>query len=299
MRDNRAKEKAERCPMSQKIPEKLPNFLRDAGFGEIRAIEKINAGHMNQSFRLRTANEQSLILKQNFEAQPRLFEYEADGLKVLADAGMRSPKVLTFGDEFLLLEDLGDYPKGDWEEFGRAVALLHRHTNEKFGFHYDNYLGSLPQINTWMDDGHAFFGQNRVLRYLSEERCAAVLSTQDRRDLERFVQRLPDLVPKQPASLLHGDLWHTNMLFDSEGKAAVIDPAVYYGWAEAELSQTRQYGVVPQVFYDAYNEVNPLENGWWERLELLTIRQCMAVLAFFGNQYNTLEELRGVMAKFL
>jgi fructosamine-3-kinase len=64
------------------------------------------------------------------------------------------------------------------------------------------------------------------------------------------------------------------------------------------LSQTRQYGKVPQLFYDAYNEVNPLHEGWWERLELLTIRQCMAVLAFFGNQYNTLEELRGVIAKF-
>jgi fructosamine-3-kinase len=55
---------------------------------------------------------------------------------------------------------------------------------------------------------------------------------------------------------------------------------------------------VPREFFDAYVEVRPLAEGWWDRLELLTIRQIMAVLAFFGNQYNTVKELRGVLDKF-
>lgn len=46
------------------------------------------------------------------------------------------------------------------------------------------------------------------------------------------------------------------------------------------------------------NEANSLYEGWWERLELLYIRQHMAVLAFFGNQYNTLQQLRDVISKF-
>src|SRR5690349_7185866 len=94
--------------MPTEISEHIRPFLADAGFGEISVIEKINAGHMNQSFRLRTSTDQRLVLKQNFEAQPHLFEYEAAGLKVLAEAGMRTPEVFAFGNDFLLLEDLGE-----------------------------------------------------------------------------------------------------------------------------------------------------------------------------------------------
>lgn len=284
------------------VPNAVVNFLANEGLGEIASVTPLTGGVIHQTRRIHTDAQASFVLKQNGDAPARLFECEADGLKALHDAGARTPTVYAVGADFLLLEDLGtqtiDAP--DWEKYGRAVAHLHRHTHDRFGFDHDNFLGPLPQINTWTDDGHEFFGQFRVLRYLSEPRCEAIMTPQDRQDLERLVKRLPDLVPYQPPSLIHGDLWHTNMMVDAQHTPAMIDPAVYYGWPEAELSQTRQYGdgVVPQVFYDAYNEVNPLAAGWWERLELLYIRQLMALNAFFGNQYDTLGQLRAVMAKF-
>jgi fructosamine-3-kinase len=286
--------------MLQNIPNAVVTFLADQVFGEVTSATVLTGGHANQARRLTTSGAVHFILKQNEGSEDRLFACEAAGLQALRDAGMRTPDVYAVDTDFLLLEDLGEQTSRvpDWEALGRAVAYQHRHTNERFGFAYDNYLGPLPQINTWTEDGHEFFGQNRVLRYLSEPKCAQVMTAQDRQNLERLVKRLPDLIPVQPPSLLHGDLWHTNMLVDAQDQPAVIDPAVYYGWPEAELSMTRQYGKVPQTFFEAYNEVNPLAEGWWERLELLMIRQHMAVLAFFGNQFNTLQELRAVITKF-
>lgn len=284
------------------LPEAVITFLENDGFGAVASVDAVSGGNINKASRVYTASGARFILKQNDGKAVRLFECEAAGLVTLREAGMRTPQVFAWGADFLLLEDLGPHTIGevDWERYGRAVGHLHRHTHERFGFAYDNYLGPLPQINTWTDDGHAFFGQHRVLRYLSEPLVEPVLTPQDRQNLERLVKRLPDLIPYQPPALLHGDLWHTNMMTDSDGVPAVIDPAVYFGWPEAELSQTRLYGdgVVQQVFYDAYNEVNPLAPGWWERLELLYIRQLMAVTAFFGNQFNTLEQLRAIIAKF-
>jgi fructosamine-3-kinase len=212
---------------------------------------------------------------------------------------MRTPAVCAVGPDFLLLEDVGvPTAEPDWEAFGRAVAQQHGHISDRYGFAYDNYLGPLPQINTWSENGHAFFGHLRVLRYLSEPKCEQALTPRDRQDLEQLVKRLPELVPVQPPSLLHGDLWQTNMLVDAWGRPTVIDPAVYYGWPEADLSMTRQYGKVPPAFFHAYTEVHPLATGWWDRLELLMIRQHLAVLAFFGNEFNTLADLRAVMRKF-
>jgi fructosamine-3-kinase len=288
--------------MFENIPDAVQTFLTDEKLGLITAVSKVTGGNINQINRLETSQGRTFILKQTAEKQERLFSCEADGLQALRKAGMRTPDVLAVGDDFLLLEDLGDQTdrEPDWAAFGRAVAHQHLHTNERFGYSFDNYLGPLPQINTWMDSGHEFFGQYRVLRYLSEPLCEQAMTVQDRQDLERLVDRLPDLVPEQKPSLLHGDLWHTNMMVDSLGMLSVIDPAVYYGWPEAELSQTRLYGngKVTDDFYAAYNEVNPLVDGWWERLELLTIRQLVAVLAFFGDQYNTLAQLRELIDKY-
>lgn len=282
------------------VPEAVVTFLMEAGFGAVTAVNPVSGGNINQIQRLHTTNNTTFILKQSSGAESRLFACEAAGLQVVRKAGIRTPDVYLYAADFLLLEDLGSHPvnNGTWEEFGRAVARQHLHTNDRFGFAYDNFLGPLPQINTWADNGHEFFGQHRVLRYLSEPLCAQSLTKKDRQNVEGVVRRLPDLVPAQPPALLHGDLWHTNMLVDAQGNPALIDTAVYFGWPEAELSMTRQYGQVPRTFFAAYNEVNPLQEGWWERLELLTIRQHMALLAFFGNKYNTLEQLRAVINKF-
>jgi len=286
--------------MNYAIPGAVAAFVLAEGFGSITDVHQLTGGFVNRTCRVTTSSTMSFILKQNAASPDRLFECEAAGLQLLSQAGMRTPKVWAVGADFLLLEDLGSQVdrEPDWEQFGRAIAYQHQHTHDHFGLAYDNYLGPLPQINTRTTDGWVFFGQRRVLRYLPEPRCEQNLTPEDRRRVERLVKRLPDLIPEQPACLLHGDLWHTNMLVDNQGVPSLIDPAVYYGWAEAELSMTRQYGKVPRLFYDAYIEVNPLPEGWWERLELLYIRQIMAVIAFFGNQYNTVQQLRDLLDKF-
>ena len=286
--------------MNNEIPAEVGAFLLTEGFGSVTDVQQISGGHVNQTRRVTTSSKASFILKQNATAPDRLFACEAAGLELLSQAGMRTPKVWAVAADYLLLEDLGSSAgfEPDWAQFGRAIAHQHQHTSDTFGLAYDNYLGPLPQINTQTTDGWAFFGERRVLRYLPEPRCEQSLTAEDRRRVEQLVKRLPELVPEQPACLLHGDLWHTNMMVDREGVPSLIDPAVNYGWAEAELSMTRQYGKVPRAFFDAYNEVNPLAEGWWERLELLYLRQIMAVLAFFGNQYNTVQELRGLLDRF-
>lgn len=282
------------------LPEAVVEFSRSEGFGEIAGAEVLQGGVISLTRRLTTDRQRTLILKQCPDLPLDLYACEAESLRALKAAGLRTPEVFLVGNDFLLLEDIGSVPAAepDWEQAGRAVARLHQHTNDLFGFHHDNYLGTLPQINTWTADGHEFFGRYRLLRYLSVALSEQTLTAEDRQNIERLVLRLPELIPAQPASLLHGDLWYANLIFSADNAPAFIDPAVYYGWAEAELGMSRQYGVISQRFFDAYVEVRPLETGWWERLELFYLRELLSMIAHFGNRYDSLEKLRVIVAKF-
>ncbi|MEP7292043.1 MAG: fructosamine kinase family protein, partial [Chloroflexota bacterium] len=255
-------------PETDLLPQEVTAFCRDAGFGELIASENLQGGVISLVRRLTTTSQHRLIIKQSVEAPDDLYALEAESLQVLKAAGLRTPEVFALAGDFLLLEAVGSAvaAEPDWAAAGRAIAQLHLNTNARFGYEHDNYLGLLPQINTWTLDGHEFFGRYRMLRYLSVPLCEATLTAQDRQAIERLVARLPQLIPVQPAALLHGDLWHANVLFAANGDPVFIDPAVYFGWAEAELSMLRQYAVAPQAFYDAYVEVRPLEVGWWDRL---------------------------------
>jgi fructosamine-3-kinase len=260
----------------------------------------LKGGQISLTRRLNT-DSGSLILKQSRGAPPDMYALEAESLRVLRGAGLRAPDVLAVSPDYLLLEDVGNVPREsiDWEALGRAIARLHQNHNTRVGFDHDNYLGLLPQLNGWMEDGYAFFAEQRVLRYLREPLCQQTLTAEDQRRIERLMARLPDLIPPQPASLLHGDLWSENILADRDGVPTVIDPAVYYGWAEAELAMVRQCGGVPDAFYAAYNEVNPLQEGWWERLEILYIREDLSVIAHFGNWEPTLQRIRALLDRYV
>jgi fructosamine-3-kinase len=100
----------------------------------------------------------------------------------------------------------------------------------------DPYFSRVVQQNPWTASGHEFFAQHRVLCYLDEPLVQKELTHADRRALERFCDRLPELIPVMPAVLTHGDLWAGNLLSRDDVRITAIDPAVSCTWAEVDLS---------------------------------------------------------------
>jgi fructosamine-3-kinase len=75
----------------------------------------------------------------------------------------------------------------------------------------------------------------------------------------------------------------------------MCDPAVYYGWPEAELSMLYGCGPVPEEFSAAYQEIHPLEDGWRDRLPILHLRELLSVLAHFGGNDDMLRRITDVL----
>jgi fructosamine-3-kinase len=162
---------------------------------------------------------------------------------------------------------------------------MHNNTEARFGFFHDNYIGSTPQPNTWTEDGYTFFGERRLIFQARMARRRGLLGETEVKGVERLVSRLVNLVPVQPASLIHGDLWTGNAMTDSSGAPAIIDPAAHYGWAEADLAMTTLFGAFPDEFFRAYQEVRPLEKGFRKRFDLYNLYHLLNHLNLFGTGY--------------
>jgi fructosamine-3-kinase len=266
------------------------------------AVTRLHGGVANSTWLVDLADGSRVVVKGGLNAPPGLFRAEAEGLVVLREHGLRTPEVIGVSDTSLTLRALNaKLPEDDlfWESAGRALARLHEHTGPRFGWEHDGWLGRLVQQNGWDADGHRFFAEKRILRYLAEPAAQRALDASDRAALERLCDRLPDLVPASPAVLNHGDLWRNNLIADADGNPVFIDPAVCWVWAESELSMAYCTGGMPDRFFDSYHELQPPADGWRERMELLNLRELLSVVAHFGPVGDCAERIRNVVKRFV
>lgn len=249
----------------------------------------MGGGCINHGAALLAADGERFFLKTNQQAPKDMFAREAEGLAALSAAGApRYPRVYLVGEDFLLLEDLQPASRAAeyWETLGRQLATQHANSSDRFGFKHDNYLGSTPQPNGWMADGYAFFAERRLIFQARLARDKGLLDAGEVQQVAALAVRLPELVPPQPASLLHGDLWGGNATSDASGQPALIDPAAHYGWPEAELGMTQLFGGFAPEFYAAYEAAHSLVPGWRERLDIYNLYHVLNHLNLFGRSYH-------------
>lgn len=283
----------------------LRERLHAEGITDVISIEPATGGLAATSGLARRADGASVFVKA-FEEPPSddVFVTEAEGLVVLRTlGGVETPDVLLAGRDLLVLSVLRPRPSSEafWEQLAHTLAHLHTSTTYSgFGWHRDNWLGRRRQVNTWDEDGFDFFAQHRLLRWLNEPRVQAALDAADRLALERLCARLPELLPARPACLTHGDLWAQNVLATADGQPALIDPAVSYTWAEVDLAHLWTTGPPPEarVFFDLYAELTSLDRDWRERMPILQLRQHLAVIAQFDDDWGAADLVRATLAPF-
>ena len=281
------------------IPAAVGSWLVENHFGKVVSQRKVGGGCINHGAVLETASGKSFFLKQNPSAPPDMFLREVEGLEALCSVGGPTvPEPYLHGSDFLLMEDLAPAPRNRdyWRVFGRQLAALHNHTGEQFGFPHDNYIGSTPQPNPWTMDGYAFFTDQRLLFMARATRERGGLGPREFQQVEDLATRLPELLPSQPPSLIHGDLWSGNATTDSQGAPAIIDPAVHYGWAEAELAMTTLFGAFPDEFFRAYTEIRLLESGYRSRFPIYNLYHLLNHLLLFGRGY--LGQVKAILNRY-
>ncbi|MEO1248796.1 MAG: fructosamine kinase family protein [Pseudomonadota bacterium] len=229
---------------------------------------------------------------------PGRLTIEAAMLKALADQGsLPLPNVLSAAEDLLILEFIAsdNDTKGGLATPGpkaqihaaELLAGLHATPFERFGFEIDTLIGKLDQPNPWADDWVDFFREHRLLYMARASEREGTLPAGMLARLEKLGDRLEDLITRPPhPALLHGDVWTGNLLVKGDRIAAFIDPAVYYGDREMDLAFATLFGTVGKPFFDRYQEIAPLEPGFFEiRRDLYNIYPLLVHVRYWDVSY--------------
>ncbi|WP_439483069.1 fructosamine kinase family protein [Cyclobacterium plantarum] len=275
-------------------PDELFDHICLTVFGGANSIlnyRLVAAGSMNQAIYLNT-EKGAFFLKSNFEQEADIFPREREGLDLLREnCNLYVPDTVAVGQfedrHYLLMHWISSsFPKPDYSSrLGEGLAELHMCTSRQFGLDNDNYIAVLPQKNTWKSSWTSFFIENRLEPQLQLAFYKGLIDQEFLHYFRSIYEVLQDFFPSEKPALLHGDFWTGNIMVDSKGLPALIDPAVYFGNREMDLAFSRLFGGFTNGFFEAYQQVFPLEPGFEERVPVYNLYPLLVHLNLFGKAY--------------
>ena len=259
----------------------------------IHQYKIVQGGDTNRCFMLET-NKGSFFIKVNASIFGLdMFEKEARGLIQLADTGViKVPRPLFDGkfnqQIFLVTEYIepGQPAPDFWENFGRSLSQLHYNNAQQFGLNSNNYIGKLAQSNRQHNLWPDFYGEERILPLVRKANEKGMLDEENLSAAEIICNKLHNIFPEEQPSLLHGDLWSGNFIAGANGKAAIFDPAIYYGNREMDIAMSLLFGGFDPQFYEAYQHHFPLQPNWRQRVALCQLYPLLVHLLLFGGSYR-------------
>lgn len=251
-------------------------------------LSSLHGGMIGQVYRLELADGSSLVAKTS--STPTL-ETEGMMLKYLAEnTSLPVPEVHYATPDLLLMSYLPGNSNITPESQTHAadmLAELHAVSAENFGFDQETLIAVLPQPNPQTASWIEFFRDHRLLHMTQLCAEAGRMSAATRRKIDRLASRLDEwLTEPEAPSLIHGDLWTTNILTDGKRITGIVDPAIYYAHREIELAYTTLFGTFGKPFFQRYTEHYPLDAGFFDvRRPIYNLYPLLVHVRLFGGSY--------------
>ena len=282
--------------MSRALTEQLAHVLGEAP----TSIAPLSGGSVGEVYRA-SLKQRDVVVKVHRGANPNL-DIEGWMLSYLAEhSELPVPKVLHTAPDLLAMEMLpgsSSFSREAEHHAAELLATLHGKQRHLHGLKRDTLIGSLHQPNPDTEHWVDFFRDHRLLHMAQEgvREGSVPLETMSR--IEKFASHLEDwlMEPEHP-SLLHGDVWTTNVLASGNRITGFIDPAVYYGHPEIELAFITLFGTFGSSFFDAYNELRPIPDGFFDlRRDIYNLYPLLVHVRLFGGSY--LRSVESTIARF-
>ena len=150
----------------------------------------------------------------------------------------------------------GSDRRGIGRAVGETVAELHTCTRVKFG---DALTGGTDA--PWCE----YFRDTFILKEYRDNEKIGLVSADAMRTIRSIIDRLDTLLDVPgAATLVHGDVWATNIMIDRDPARLVgyLDPNGRYCHTEFELAYLEIWSTVGRDFFDAYTARHTLLDGY-------------------------------------
>ena len=257
---------------------------------EARHVRPLGGGCVGEVYHVQLEDEQHTVVKVDRGARAKL-DVEGWMLQYLRrHAPLPVPEVLHSAPGLLIMEFVeGDshFHNGAETHAAELLAATHAVRADQYGLECPTLIGGLHQPNPWCDSWLAFFRDQR-LRYMAEEALREGRMPQSLyKRIAAFANRIEDFLeePDHP-SLLHGDVWTTNVLARGGKITAFLDPAVYYGHPEIELAFITLFSTFGSAFFNHYQTLRPIRPGFFEqRRDIYNFYPLLVHARLFGASY--------------
>ena len=266
-----------------------------------KSISPLSGGSVGEVYRATLGSGKAVVIKVDRSPNPNL-HIEGDMLKYLRDhSQLPVPEVLHSTPGILVMEMLpgeSEFQADAERHAADLLADLHGIKSMHFGFEYDTLIGSLPQPNPKTESWIEFFRDHRLLHMAQLASSEGRMSLDTLSRIEKFASHLGEwlLEPPHP-SLLHGDVWTTNMLATQSEITAFIDAAIYFGHPEIELAFITLFNTFGNTFFDHYDDRRTIEPDFFEtRRDIYNLYPLLVHVRLFGGSY--VRSVEGTLARF-
>jgi len=272
--------------------------LSEALGSEVVDARPLGGGSIAAVWRVRLAEGEEVVVKSGagLTLEARMLEFLA------RETSAPVPRVRHAADDLLVMDHVdgaaGVPTPAAEAHLAEIVAALHTHEAREFGFPYDTLIGGLRQPNQQAREWTSFFRERRLLFMAREALGAGRLPSRVMTRIERLAARLERWLPAggTPA-LVHGDLWHGNVLARGDRVVALLDPALYFADAEIELAFMTLFGSVGESFFAAYAARRPIAPGFFEeRRDLYNLYPLLVHARLFSGGY--VGQVETILARF-
>lgn len=201
-----------------------------------------------------------------------------------------TPQVFHAEHDLLIMQYIEG--KNSWDEaslghLGAMLGHLHQISAPQFGLERATLIGPLHQPNPHSTSWISFFRDQR-LHYIT---ALATRSGALPAALKSRLLRLADNVeryliePERP-SLIHGDMWRTNVITRDGRVVGILDPAIYFAHNEMELAYMTLFDDLSESFFAAYGEINAIDPEFFGvRKHVYNLYPLLIHLIIFGDKY--------------
>ena len=256
----------------------------------VRALRELGGGCVGEVHAATLANDERVVVKVDRRSAPSL-DTEGFMLSYLAEHSRLPVPAVHFCSPQLLIMDFvagtSAFTAQAERHAAELLAALHAIEGQAFGLEQDTLIGGLHQPNPLSSSWVNFFRESRLLHMAHKAVEEGRIDRGLERRIEAFCNDLEQYLdePEYP-SLLHGDVWTTNVLAQRGRITAFIDPAVYYGHPEVELAFITLFSTFGHSFFAHYRTLRALREGFFEqRRDIYNLYPLLVHVRLFGGGY--------------